>query len=91
MTDINLLNLPVILAERLGISTFAGQLLASCIFGLTFLLPLAIWGSFVPTLIMGIMLLGFFVAIQWLPSWTMILICLLIAGLYGLRMRELSG
>jgi len=91
MTDINLINLPVELAEALGISTFAGQILCSCILGLTFLLPLSIWGSFLPTLIVGIMLMGFFVTIQWLPAWTMIMITLIVAGIYGLRMRELGG
>jgi len=87
---VNLLDLPEHLAAKLGIPTFAGQLLACTIFTVMFLFPIAFFArrNMMLTLIAGFVLLGFFIAVGWLPYWFLLIIVLAIAGLWSGTIRE---
>lgn len=92
MSDVNLLEVPTALAERLGISTFAGGIFMSIIILVIALFPFAIWKrNTFATLIIGFSLLGFLVSISWFPAWTLIVLVLMIAGLFGTRMMRMGG
>lgn len=89
MVDVNLTELPLMLAEKLGISDFAGKILCSAIFMMMFVMPVAIWRrGFLSALFMAIITMSFLVAITWLPSWTMIITILLIGALYASKVKE---
>lgn len=89
--DVNLTDIPANLATHLGISTFEAGILASLIFAFIVLFPIAIlrrkttWLEF----ILGIGIMSLCVAISWMPSYTLILIVLLIAGLWGGKFKGL--
>jgi len=91
--DVNLTDLPSQLANALGISVFAASLLASAIFLFAFLLPVAIWGkeSVFPTAIIGFVVMGFLVAVGWLPAWVMLMTVLLVAGMYAVIWKHMLG
>lgn len=86
---VNLQDLPTYLAEKLSIPTFAGQLLACSIFLMMFLLPIAWFArrNMMLTLLVGFILLGFFIAVGWLPYWFLLIISLLVAGLWSAKMK----
>lgn len=88
-SEVDLLELPELIAEALGISTFAGGILLSALFLLMFLLPVAIWGdetksSMLLSMMIGFPLMSFLVAIAFLPSWVMVMTVLMVAGMYAL-------
>ena len=88
--DINLINLPEQLGDAWGISSFAAGLFLSMILFFAFLFPLVIWRkSGLITLIVGFSIMGFCIAIGWLPYWIMLLISLLIAALYASTIRKM--
>ena len=86
---VNLQDLPTYLAEKLNIPTFAGQLLACSIFLVMFLLPIAWFArrNMMLTLLVGFVLLGFFIAVGWLPFWFLLIISLIVAGLWSAKMK----
>jgi hypothetical protein len=83
---VNLTGFPQYLADALGTNLFAGQILASLIVMMLFIIPLAIltkgrnWAILV---IAGLGSLGFCTAMLWFPVWMMAIICLLIAVLWA--------
>ena len=87
--DINIMNLPEQLASTWGISEFAAGLFMSTLLCLAFLFPIAMWKktSFAP-LIVGFGVMGFCIAIGWLPYWLMLLISLLIAAMYASKIKR---
>jgi len=82
--------IPEDLADALGISLLAGQLLMSAIILFMFLLPMAIWSDkdTLASVIVGLVLLAFLTAVQWLPYWIMLVISLVIAGVYGYKFSK---
>lgn len=87
--DVNLQKLPDHLAKRLNIPLFAAQLLACSIFLLMFLLPIALFsrGNLLLSLIVGIILLGFFIAVGWLSFWVLLILVLIVASLWSGKIR----
>ena len=88
--DVNLLNLPEQLGNAWGISTFAAGIFMSTIMFFTFLFPLIIWRkSGLIVLIVGFGIMGFCIAVGWLPYWIMLLISLLIAAMYASTIKKM--
>lgn len=92
-TPIDLTKFPEKLAEALSIPTFAGGILCSLIFVSMWLLALNLLKKvgFLTNLIIGLGLLSFCIAIQWLPYWIMLVICLLIASLWSDKIVKALG
>ena len=86
---INLLEIPDHLATALGIPLFASQLLTCSLVMLIVLLPIAIFAkrNTILTLIVGFTLMGFFIAVGWLPYWFLFVIALLIASLWSAKIK----
>lgn len=81
------------LADALGIPLLAGQLLASACVLACILLPFAFYErrSFWATIIIGLVVFAFLVALGWLPTWLMLLLTLLVAGLFAFRFSNWFG
>jgi len=101
-SDVNLMDLPKQLTERLGLPSsgdyFAGKILASCILLALFLLPTLFLCSrfnrdvLFPALFVGFLVLGFCIALGWLPYWFLLVICLIIAFMFSGQIRSwISG
>ena len=100
-SDINLMDLPKQLTERLGLPDsgdyFAGRILASLILLIVTLLPTVFAcsrfqkDSALPSLIVGLTVLSFCVALGWLPIWAFIIIILLVAMMYGRMLANYIG
>jgi len=94
--EISLMDIPELLGEAFGVSTFAGGLIASLIFSVMVLLPsgMLIRGRHA-SLVMIIEGLGVFaicIAIAWLPLFLIIVLCMIIALLFSGNVRDwLSG
>ena len=95
--NVNLQDLPKYLSERLGLPTysdyFVGKLLAGSIILVLFLFPTIflcaayhrdVW---LPSLLVGMGVLSFNVALGWYPVWIFALIVLLIAILYANKFK----
>lgn len=99
--DIQMLNLPEMLTDRLGLPDtadyFAGKLLASTIFLSLFMVPtLFACNKFnkeplLPTVFVGILSFGFCIAIGWLEYWFLLIVCLIVALMFAGRMRDWIG
>jgi len=90
--NINLSDIPTKLGEALGIGTFAGQILMSGIFMLMFLLPICMLtrkgrGSWIPEFAVTLVIMGFCIAIAWLPYWFLVVLCMLLALTFSGRVR----
>ena len=97
-TEINLLTLHEALGERLGVGTFAGGLIASVIFLMMTVFPVAMinrsrkgGGGFMAELIVGMAVLGVCVAVTWFPVWIFVLLAFMIALLFSGKLTELLG
>jgi hypothetical protein len=92
---VNLGDFPQKLADALNVSLFVGQLLVSLIFMAIFLLPSMLiagyWGGggavLYDIIFVGLGTSGVCVALGWLPVWTMLIICMLVALLFASTMR----
>ncbi len=85
---VDLTDFPQGLADQLGIDLFAGQILAACIMLALLLFPtLFLTKKFnfptITALIMGMLGLGFCVAVGWLPIWLFTVICMVIALMFS--------
>lgn len=88
--DVNLSTFDDALAERFNISVFAGGMLATTILGLMFLIPVAVYTkTLIPPMIMGILVIGFAIAVGWLDVFFMLIIVLVIAFMFSGTMRDL--
>lgn len=86
---VNLLELPKRIANALDIPEFAGQMLVCSVFLFTFLLPIAIFTrNLLVTLLVGFCLMGFFIAVGWMPYWILLIIVLLISAMYSGKIKE---
>ena len=101
-SDVNLMDLPKQLTERLGLPSsgdyFAGKILASCILLALFLLPTLFACSrfgkdaLIASLVVGFSVLGFCIALGWLPYWFLLIICLIVAFMFSGQIRSwISG
>ncbi len=92
--SVNLLNIPEYLGEKLGVGTFAGGLLAGALVLVAFLMPAVLLAkgkgsALIFIIIIGLVLMGFEVAIAWLPVWLFTVVILMIALFGGLRAKDL--
>lgn len=88
-----MLEIPEALADRLGISTFAGGIIATAILLMIFILPTALISrkkntGFIAELVMGFVGLGIAVAIGWCPYWVLFMIGLFVALMFAGAMRS---
>lgn len=92
-TQLDLDNVDEALGERLNISTFAGGILASIICTSMFVLPTAMYSkkNIIPPLSIGILCLGFSVAVGWLDIWFILVLALLVALMFAGKSRTLIG
>jgi len=90
--NIDLSDLPAQFSEKMGIDLFAAQLLTSGIVLCIFLFPtLLLTGcrNWVAPLFVGLTVLGFCVAMGWLPVFILLLLVLLSALMLGDRIKAL--
>jgi len=92
--SVDLMSVPAYLGTALGIGTFAGGLLAGALMLMAFLTPAVILargkgGSLIFLIMVGLVLMGFEVAIAWVPVWLFTVVVLAIALFGGLRFKEL--
>lgn len=90
--EVNITEIPQALSDKMGIPLFAGQLLCSGILLFLFLLPLAVLtrkrgASWLAELIVGFVIMGVCIALQWLPYWFLIILSVLIALMFAGKMR----
>lgn len=87
---ITLQNVPLRLGEKWGISTFAAGLFTSTILMFAFLFPLVIWEkSGIIVLVVAFSVMGFLVAIGWLPYWIMLMVSLFVVAMYSHKIKEM--
>lgn len=85
---VDMMDFPQKLSDALGIPVLASQLLISAIFLFAFLLPCASKNPLVPLMI-GLPLMGFLIAMNWLPFWLMLLVVMIVAILYAGKVKTL--
>jgi len=92
-SEINLMDIPELLGEKLGINAFAGGLLASIILLAIVVLPCAmlIRGKHagIVTILFGMCILGFSVAVGWFPVWLFGILILILALGYAKTFSEM--
>jgi len=86
--DIDFSVIPQNLADKMGIPLFAGQLLCSTIILLIFVLPTALIArkknaSPIAELMLGLCIMGFCLALGWLPYWILLILVMLVAFMYA--------
>lgn len=91
--ELNLTDIPYRVADTLNINLFPAQLLCSIIFMMICILPITIiarskHASWIPELTVGLATMGFCIAIAWLPVWFILILSLLIALLFGTKMKD---
>lgn len=89
--DVNLLDVPHQLGLRLGISDFAAGILASMILLIPCLLSVAVLARkdpFLPSMFVGFGVMGFCIAIAWLPYWFLLVISMMVAFMFADKIRS---
>ena len=94
LPDVSLVNVPTMIASRLGITTFSAGIILSMLFWAFGAGPVGLYGGkfagmFVFVWSIGI--LGLAVGLSWLPYWIMLLIVFLVAVGYAVRAGKLFG
>lgn len=95
MGDFDLANLPQALANVLGLSLFSSQILCCAIFFSMFSLPILILGreskgSMFLDAAIDFLLFGFFVAVNWLGTWALLMMILLVSGIWALMWKGIG-
>jgi len=90
---IDLSEIPQRLADSMNVPLLAGQLLASALILAMFLFPTLLLtnkynSQSVAVLIMGVSVMGFLIAVSWLPYWFLLIIVLIVALMYSGKMRD---
>lgn len=88
---VNILDFPQKLSDALNIPLFAAEILISVILLFAFLLPCGLCENPLPALIVGIGIMAFLIAIEWFPTWLLLVECLMIAFLYMAKIMDLFG
>jgi hypothetical protein len=88
---VDLTHLPDQVANALGISVFAAGILCFIVMTFAFMLPAMIWGKkgSMASLFIGVGVLGFGIAVAWLPFWFLLIIVLIIALMFGQQARDM--
>jgi len=89
-TQIDLSGLPNVLAIALNISIFGARMLLSSMVLFGFMLPIAVFSKkegYVIPLIVGVSIMGFLIAIQWLDYWILLIVALIVAGLWSNKIK----
>ncbi len=92
--DVDILNFPQALANQTNLPLFACQLICSSIVLFMFLLPLNAVikkDRTIVNLLVGLPILGVCIAIGWFPVWILLILCLLVAIMYGRKMGDVLG
>lgn len=82
--------IPTGLAYRLGIPLFAGNILASLLLLLVFVMPFAVLRhrrGWLIELIMGMTSMVLCIALGWLPVYLLFILCMIVAMMFSGRMR----
>lgn len=88
--SVTIYNVPVVLGNKLGISTFAGGLLMSTVVLFAFLFPLVLWRkSGLIVLVVSFSVMGFMIAIEWLPYWIVLIVGLLVTVMYFDKIKKM--
>ena len=95
-TDIDLSEFGTSLGEKLGIGAFAGGLLMGLIFEAVILFPLTMisrrkGSGYMAEMIFGLGVFGLNIAMGWWPVWMIIILCFLIALLFGKDIADAVG
>lgn len=92
----NLLDIPQGIATTLGISVFAAGLLVSIVLLMVCVLPFVILtmrsrgnGVMIATLIVGMSVLGFCVAVAWFPIWFFAVLIVLVGLMFGAKIKDM--
>lgn len=87
--DIDLAGMKTHLAEKFHIDEFSAGLLLTAFVYMMFILPIVVYSrKMLPSLTIGLLILGFCVAIGWTPYFILILLILLIGGLWTKEIKE---
>lgn len=87
--EISLTQFPLALADALHITPFAGGVFASMIVLMMFMLPVGIWAkNIVPSIFVGFLAICLCVSFGWLDLWVLLVMSIMIALLFGAKMKE---
>lgn len=87
--DITVLNFPLQLGEKLGISTFSAGMLLSALLLFPFNMIFIFWKKKgIIALIFNFSILGIFFSFGWLPLWTVILVGLIVVAITSKMLKE---
>ena len=88
---VDLTHLPDQVANALGIPVFAAGILCFIVMTFAFMLPAMIWGKkgSMASLFIGLGVLGFGIAVAWLPFWFLLIIILIIAVMFAEDVRNM--
>ena len=94
--EVSLTDFPQQLADKLGIDLFPAQLLTSAIFLGLFLFPAILLAgkdnAIFAMVIVGLPVMGFCIAMEWLSYWFLLVVAMLIALMFSGKMRDwISG
>jgi len=91
--EVDLADFPKQLSKKLNIPLFAAQLLTSGLFLALFLFPVFILTkNILAHLMIGFIIMGFCIAMGWLPYWFFLIIIMIVALMYSGKMRDwISG
>jgi hypothetical protein len=89
--SVDLTHLPDQVANALGIPVFAAGILCFIIMTFALMLPAMIWGKkgSMASLFIGLGVLGFGIAVAWLPFWFLLIIILIIAVMFAEDVRNM--
>ncbi|MCJ7805726.1 hypothetical protein MUP46_03740 [Patescibacteria group bacterium] len=89
--SVDLTHLPDQVANALGIPVFAAGILCFVVMTFALMLPAMIWGKkgSMASLFIGIGVLGFGIAVAWLPFWFLLIIILIIAVMFAEDVRNM--
>jgi len=93
-TTIDFDGIPVFFGSALGIGIEASKIMLSSFVMLAMMIPCFVVPRKVNVMIVamiGVMSLGTCVALGWLDSWIFLLVCLIVAGLYGSKVSDWLG
>jgi len=87
--EVDLSNFPNQLASKLNIPLFAAKLLATSIVLAIFLFPVVLLTKNpIAHMFIGLVVMGFCIAMDWLPVWFLLVVCMVIALMFSGKMRD---
>lgn len=90
--EFSFIRIPDYLEDLLGLPLEGAQFFASMIILSAFLLPIAVYDrKGIIALIVGVSVFGFLVLIGWLPTWLMLVMIMLVAGIFAFNFSKWFG